>query len=259
MVKSRAPARKPAAPAKDASAEEVHETRRLLVETAGRLCAERGFERVTGKEICKLARANPAAINYHFGGMTGLRDEVVRQAHRRMVSREALAAALAAEADPRERLRAFVGLVVASVAGASSSAWAFRVIAREIAAPSGAIERIHESEILPLQRILRSIVAGVMKLPEDHPVVARGCMTVMGPCFLLLVAERSLLQKSFPGVVPAAADVGLLSHQIAVSALAGLDAAVADLRPTAGQILAGTDSGAPVTRPAPRTPRRFRG
>ena len=48
------------------------ETRERLLSTAERLFAERGFSKVTIREICKSARANVAAVNYHFNGKKGL-------------------------------------------------------------------------------------------------------------------------------------------------------------------------------------------
>ena len=57
------------------------ETRERLLSTAERLFAERGFSKVTIREICKSARANVAAVNYHFNGKKGLYDEVVRTAN----------------------------------------------------------------------------------------------------------------------------------------------------------------------------------
>ena len=43
------------------------ETRERLLKAAEALFAERGFKRVTVREICLAARANVAAVNYHFG------------------------------------------------------------------------------------------------------------------------------------------------------------------------------------------------
>src|SRR5687768_17807385 len=62
------------------------ETRERLLSTAERLFAERGFSKVTVREICRIARANVAAVNYHFSGKKGLYDEVVRTAIKTMQS-----------------------------------------------------------------------------------------------------------------------------------------------------------------------------
>ena len=55
-------------------------TRERLIEAGTRLFAERGFKRVSVREICCEARANVAAVNYHFGDKLGLYREVVQSA-----------------------------------------------------------------------------------------------------------------------------------------------------------------------------------
>src|ERR1700722_13250844 len=82
-------------------------TREHLLETAGQVFCEKGFAGATGKEICERSGANAAAVVYHFGGMDNLYREVVRAARDRLVSSEALAAAVAQESDPKEKLTAF--------------------------------------------------------------------------------------------------------------------------------------------------------
>ena len=56
------------------------ETRARLLNAAARLFAEHGFARVTVRDICRKARANVAAVNYHFGGKDGLYQAVMRMA-----------------------------------------------------------------------------------------------------------------------------------------------------------------------------------
>lgn len=46
--------------------------KRVLLEVAERLFAERGFENVSVRDITQLAKANVAAVNYHFGSREGL-------------------------------------------------------------------------------------------------------------------------------------------------------------------------------------------
>ena len=47
------------------------ETRDRLLAAAERLFADRGFKKVTVRDICTVAKANVAAINYHFGDKLG--------------------------------------------------------------------------------------------------------------------------------------------------------------------------------------------
>ncbi len=48
------------------------ESKRRLLDAAEQLFAERGFESVSVRDVTKLANANVAAVNYHFGSREGL-------------------------------------------------------------------------------------------------------------------------------------------------------------------------------------------
>src|SRR5215471_9832943 len=69
-------------------------TRRRLVEVAGEVFGEQGFDRATGKEICRRAGVNAAAVNYHFDGIEGLYIAVVREAHGRLLTLASISAAI---------------------------------------------------------------------------------------------------------------------------------------------------------------------
>ena len=58
----------------------VHDTRRKLIDVAGVLFSERGFDGVSIREIIRKAGVNLGAVTYHFGSKEGLFDEVVREA-----------------------------------------------------------------------------------------------------------------------------------------------------------------------------------
>lgn len=48
------------------------ESRARILETAGRLIADRGYDGVSIRELAREAGVNGASINYHFGGKEGL-------------------------------------------------------------------------------------------------------------------------------------------------------------------------------------------
>lgn len=52
------------------------QTRSRLVKAAGELFAEKGFDRVTTREIASRAGTVQNAIRYHFGGINGLIEAV---------------------------------------------------------------------------------------------------------------------------------------------------------------------------------------
>jgi AcrR family transcriptional regulator len=206
------------------------DTRGDLLEAAGHVFAEKGFDRATGKEICARAGANGAAINYYFGGMDKLHAAVLEEANRRLLSLETLSAALAGHTDPEEKLRIVIDLAVDKLTSPMSSAWAFAVLGREIVAPSAAMEALRETQVAPKARIIRSIVGQLMDLDADHPAVARTCLSIVAPLLMLVVADRRTLKRALPALGLSRGDAPALARHMVAVAMAGIAAAARSQR-----------------------------
>src|SRR5579863_8760694 len=85
-------------------------TRERLLETAGEIFAEKGFDRTTSKEICARAGANIAAVNYYFVSIEELYADVLEEAQRRFITFDAIAAAVAGKSGAKAKLRALMDL-----------------------------------------------------------------------------------------------------------------------------------------------------
>src|SRR5437868_10608783 len=84
------------------------ETHLRVLSAASRLFAENGFKDVTVREICRAARANVAAVNYHFGDKLGLYREILRMAIDAMRETTESARRAGHGQQPEEQLRRFV-------------------------------------------------------------------------------------------------------------------------------------------------------
>ena len=193
-----------------------------ILEAAGHVFAEKGFDRATGREICEKAGVNTAAINYYFGGVEGLYAAVLEEANNRLFTLEMVSAAVAGKPDAKSKLEALLSLVIGRLAGPVSSSWVLRVVGREIAAPSPMFKALREREFLLKLKILKSIVGDLMGLPVEHPAVARGCVSIMGPCIMLAIADRNLLKRAFPKLGLGPADASMLAKHMVQYAIAGL-------------------------------------
>ncbi len=111
-------------------------TREKILNAAGEVFAEEGFEGATIRAITERAGVNIAAVNYHFRDKGELYTKVVLQA---CSVQAALQDAMADAADsPEERLRSIVHHFVRYLLDPSRPDWMRRLKAREMANPTAA-------------------------------------------------------------------------------------------------------------------------
>src|ERR1700723_751380 len=170
--------------------EDLQGTRQHLLEAAGHVFADKGFERSTAKEICESAGTNTAAVNYYFGGIEALYAAVMEEARNRIFSVRKIGLAIAGKTDPAAKLKAALNVLIESLLGPVSSSWGLQVFGRDMVTPSPTTYSAKEKLLLPGARVLRELVGELMGLPEDHPAVARGCMTLMAPICVLILGDR---------------------------------------------------------------------
>jgi AcrR family transcriptional regulator len=199
------------------------DTQRELLRAGGEVFGEKGTYAATGQEICQRAGVNTAAINYYFGGLSGLYEAVLADALQQVGKIQALSKIAAMGSDAREQLSAIIALLVTAATERTTETWVIRVLLRELVAPSPAFERMFlEAEILPKGQILRKVVADVMGFPVDHPAVAQGCICAFGPWQLMIVSPDNMLNR-VPAFDLRAANKIVTERAIAF-ALGGLEA-----------------------------------
>ena len=197
-------------------------TRERLLETAGEIFAEQGFDRATSKEICARAGANVAAVNYHFGSIDALYVAVLDEAQRRFVTLDAIVEVVATKTGAKAKLRAIIELAVNRLTAPASASWAFRIIAREMAAPSKAFMALRQREILPRAALMKSLVSEIVQLPPEHPAVARASLSIIAPFAMLSIADRGILERAFPALALTADGASALADHLYRYAMAGL-------------------------------------
>jgi len=198
------------------------ETRERLLRTGQRLFAERGFKRVTIREVCRGARANVAAVNYHFGNKLGLYREVVQVAIDALRATTDAAKEVAEGCPAEEKLRRFVHVYVRRLLATTPDDWIHRLINREIADPTTAIDAIVDQGIRPRLDYLTEVVAELMDRELSDPRVIRSVVSLQAQSVAYLpnpLAERLGLK---PKLTPA--EIDQVAHHIVEFSLAGIRA-----------------------------------
>lgn len=198
-------------------------TRKRVLAAATRLFAERGFRRVTVRDICEEASANVASVNYHFGDKERLYREVVEAALTtvRGFADQAMDAGPAASAE--EKLVHYVRAHL--VRGPTSAAARRASVLRELfrhelseATPVGAY--MVEQALKPRLRYLAAIVQALLG-PRASEETVRDCvMSIQAQC-LLPVAAPVAFDMAPPRT---RAELERLARHVVAFSLAGVHA-----------------------------------
>jgi AcrR family transcriptional regulator len=198
------------------------DTRQRIIDAAARLFAERGFRKVTVREICHAAGANLAAVNYHFRDKLGLYREVLQRAIAVMKETNAAAERAPAGASAAARLRAHIRVYLHRLLGGGSEHWLHRLINREIADPTPALDAIVEQAIRPRTQFLAGLVGALVGRPPTDERVWRSVASLQAQCVMSLPHPiRDRLRRSPQWT---AAEIDTLARHIADFSLAGIRA-----------------------------------
>jgi AcrR family transcriptional regulator len=146
------PARRPGRP----TGPRAGEARDALLAAAHELMAEKGYPRVTVREVAERAGVQPGLVNYHFGGKTGLLRSVVGSVSEEMLGR--VQRAVDAAGSTEERTRALVHGIVEAITAAP---YAPRLIVEQILfADADVVEEF-------VERFARPNLTAILALLDD--------------------------------------------------------------------------------------------
>jgi len=157
-------------------------TRDRILEAAGEQFAERGFRGATVRTICERAGVNISAIKYHFGGKEELYSEVLRFWHDYAIRKYPPLFGVGEDAASEEKLRAFVRSLLFRLLDKGKPAWFGKLMAREMAEPTRAFDRMVQEVMRPLNKLLGSIVQEIVGDSVGERDILRCCTSIIGQC-----------------------------------------------------------------------------
>lgn len=199
---------------------EDQRTRTRLIEAATRQFAARGFKQVTVRTICREARANVAAVNYHFRDKLGLYTEVLESAV--AVMEEATGAAireghgLSAE----EKLRAYIRVVTRRVFAHGADSWLHQLINREVADPTPVVSTLIDRGVRPRIEYLGRVVGELLGRSADDPQVLMCVSSIHAQIIMFRpnrIADALRQRLNLPKLTP-----DVVADHIASFSMAGL-------------------------------------
>jgi len=177
------------------SASDTDKTRERIVEAAGEIFAERGFDGTTVRDICQRAGANIAAVNYYFGDKQRLYVEAVVRAHRWRMEQARLPD-WPVGTPATTKLADFIETFIRRVRGGPEGTWHSRLMMRELANPTDACAELVQSSIRPQFEILLQILRELLPANTRPEQLRLTAFSIVGQCLFYHFADpviRNLL------------------------------------------------------------------
>ncbi len=199
-------------------------TRTRLLHAARVVFASDGPKRATVRKISALARANIAAVNYHFGSKENLYVAVLRDHLEQKLRRNPRDAGVSSLTSPRGRLRAYVRSMLAEYVcdGDPVSARLGRLLSQEfVQASSRCFHSVIENYCGPSHAMLLDIVRQLLP-GSDRQTVSRCATSIVGQCVLYGHA-REVISLISPDMALKPSNVEAMADFIVEFTLGGIE------------------------------------
>ena len=201
--------------------EDGAETREKLLVCAGRIIAQKGFDRTTSKEICSLAGVNSAAVNYHFGSRENLYRELLLKVHRETFpSADMLRKLAGTDCSAQDKLLNIVNILLAMIVNADG--WLIRVWIREISNPSDVLSEIAMTLGKEKIAVAKEIFAEYTGRSANDPAIYSCMAAFVSPFATMLFAHNNTID--YQGLSNHSQSIAQFQDDIKKFIFAGLDA-----------------------------------
>jgi len=202
------------------------EKRQQLLAAASEVFAARGFGNATLAEICRKARANNAAVNYHFGSKETLYVECWRYAFDKSLGVYPPDGGIAPDAPVEMRLRGRILAIMRRVVDPKS--YELDIVYKETATPTGLLTEVIITALEPILMGFRRIIEELLGPAAGEQEVRLCLMSLRAQCFGPLMRERrrriDFKVAALPDQDPVMQDVEMLADHVTRFSLAGIRA-----------------------------------
>lgn len=199
------------------------DTRQRLLDAARHLFTERGFAKVTVRDITSEAQANLAAVSYHFGDKAGLYEAVLEMGLRfaRELNAETMLPREGHSAE--ECLRHYVHQYLPRIIHADTRGWIYQLLRHEQADPTGIAGRYVAQAIMPRIEYLIGVVRDLIGEGASPDRIGRCVTSIQSQC--LFYHPDPIKSMVRPGWQPTTEeDIRDTADHIAEFSLAGIRA-----------------------------------
>jgi len=206
------------------------ETRDRLLHASEQLFASRGFKDVTVRDIARAARANVAAVNYHFGDKQGLYREALQVAIDAIRETNEAGRRAAEGHPPAEQLRRYLSVFLRRVLNPEYET-VHRLIQREIDHPTPAMDALVEQAARPRLEFLGAVVVELMECAPADPRVLRCVGSILAQT-IIWVRKNPIAERLGFVFKPTPDNIDMVARHITDFSVAGIRAVAAQRPPS---------------------------
>ena len=192
-----------------------------LLQVAVEVFAECGFRDATVREICSRANVNVASVNYYFRSKEALYAQALAFAFQETNRLHPQDAALDKNLPAEQRLGLFIKNFLHKLLDDSHLGLHSKLIAREIADPTKALDAVIETAIVPQLALLEDIIRHILQAPADKATVDRCLLSIFGQC-LMFKHSRSIIDRLHPELIADESAIQANAEHITQFSLAAL-------------------------------------
>ena len=193
------------------------QTRARLLNAAREVFSQHGFQGATVREICRRAKANVAAVNYHFGSKDGLLSEALNFASLKAMQ----IANITASECPKQRLSLFIHDFLLMLLDEDNPSSQCQIMARELAEPTSALDKIVREAIGPMHEFLSRLVREIIGENAKEEDLRRCVHSILGQC-LFYRHSQLVLQHLYPEIHFDNQEIEVIAEHITTFSMAGI-------------------------------------
>jgi len=168
-------------------------TTKSLLAAASVIFAEKGYRDATIAEICEHARANVAAVNYHFGNKETLYKEAWRHSFSESMKAHPPDGGVSNSAPSEDRLRGQVAALLHRIADENNKEFLF--VQKELANPTGLLDEVIQEELRPLHEKIETLVRELLGTYASDMQVRFCTISILSQCINPMVATKGRKEK----------------------------------------------------------------
>lgn len=170
-------------------------TKERILQAASQLFAHKGYRDTTVQDICSMADANISSVNYHFGSKENLYDAAWQQAFAAMRAAYPEGFDTTRPDRPEETLRHYQRARLLCILSSDRLSIFPRIMVREMADPTPALERIFEQALRPQFQRMIEVVKRLLG-PKATDFQLQFCLQAIHSHFVFLNMQHSTMSQS---------------------------------------------------------------